>query len=234
LQTLDELSKKVDRLERQQHGSIHFFFQYLVSPLLLLIIGFILNQNVEQAKQSFQNLELEVKRIEAAQSLLNELFSDIPERAFIADRLMTKLVDEGLSKEISSIITQYYSQRFKNDLSMNDMAGVEKIAAAAKAIGGPAAESITKHLQMQRYYVIVASIKPINERDAIIKAKTLREKGYDSEIYYSTSDYLAVTIGNQSFSKANTLRKKAFDNGDAPSDSYLTTGVTFTERLYPR
>lgn len=87
---------------------------------------------------------------------------------------------------------------------------------------------------MQRYYVIVASIKPINERDAIIKAKTLREKGYDSEIYYSTSDYLAVTIGNQSFSKANTLRKKAFDNGDAPSDSYLTTGVTFTERLYPR
>ena len=229
----DEPSEKVDRTESKLRNWLGFYVPILSSPLLILVLGFFLNQQMEKQREAFQRLELEVKRIETAQHMLNELFSDIPERAFVADRLMRKLLDENLSKEVSSITALYYRQKLDQRLSNKTLDKAVEIETAAKAIGGSAAESITAQLQTQHYYLVAASIKPDGEKDAIDKAAALRVKKYDGEVYFSTSGYFTVTFGHLPLAEATSLLTKAVKNGDTPEDSYLIPGKTFTKRLYP-
>jgi hypothetical protein len=227
-------SENIGKNGRSTRRPISFFFQYLVSPLMLLVIGYLLNQQAERSKQVFNRLELDVKRIDVAQNMLTELFSGIPERAFVADRLLVKLVDSTLGNEISSIISRYYSQKLNRTLSGKEMEEAEKIATAASAIGGPAADSITIQMQQNHYYIVVASIKPSNEAEAVRKAEDLAGLGYNSEIYYSWSGYLAVTIGYLPFEDARSLLDRAVSKGNARPDSYLVPAKTFSKRVYPK
>ncbi len=233
MSTIEELTDKIDRFDREQQTKSRFFFRYLVSPLLILIIGYFLNQSVQEAKEQFHRLELEVNQIEAAQTMLADLFSDIPERAFIADRLMSKLVDEELSREISDIIALYYSQRLSRQLSDSTLADAEKIAAAAEAIGGPAAEAIQSQLRERQYYVVVASIQAEQREEAIQRAENLRRKGYNAEVHHSSTGYLAITVGNLPLSEAKALLTRAIAQNDGPEDAYLLPGDTFIQRVYP-
>ncbi len=231
--TIEELTDRINRLESEQRGKWRFVFQYLAGPLLLLIIGYFLNQSLEGAKQEFLQLQVEVNQIEAAQKMLTEIFSDVPERAFIADRLMSKLVDEALSNEISDIVQQYYSQKLDRPLSNKALQDVDGIVSAAEAIGGRAAESIKSQLREKRYYVVVASLIPEKRNEAISRAEVLRRKGYESEVHYSTTGYYAVTIGRLPLDEAKALRDRAIENDDGPHDSYLIPGNKFTEKIYP-
>ncbi len=231
--TIEELSERIERLESEQRGKWRFALQYLGAPLVLLIIGYLLNQSLEGAKQEFLQLQVEVKQIEAAQKMLAEIFSEVPERAFIADRLMSKLVDEALSNEISDIVQQYYSQKLDRPLTKNALRDIEDIVSAAEAIGGRAAEKIKSQVREKQYYVVVASIIPENRDEAIRRAELLRRKGYDSEVHYSTTGYYAVTIGHLPLNDAKALRNAAVDGNDAPDDSYLIPGTKFTEKIYP-
>ena len=233
MSTIEELSGKIEKIEKEQRSKWRFFYQYLVAPILLLVIGFFLNQNLEKAKQEFEMLQLEVKKIEAAQDMLTEIFSDVPERAFIADRLMSKLLDENLSKEISEIVERYYSQKLEQPLLNQSLQDVEEIVSAADAIGGRAAESIKNKLQQNLYYVVIASIVPQKRQEAIDSARRLKEKGYDSEVHYSSSGYYAVTIGHIPLMEAKTLREKAIEKNDAPPDAYLIPGTKFIEKIFP-
>ena len=60
-----DLSLRIDNLEKQSSSRVRFLLQYVLSPALLLLIGFFFSSKLEATKQSFQLLELEVKRIEA-------------------------------------------------------------------------------------------------------------------------------------------------------------------------
>ena len=92
---IQDLEKRVESLEKKKTSPFSFFLQYLLSPALLLMIGFLLNLQIETTKQGFQKLELEVKRIEATQKFIQELFSGSPQRAFIAERLISQIVEES-------------------------------------------------------------------------------------------------------------------------------------------
>jgi hypothetical protein len=105
---IQELEKRIETLEKKKESPARFFLQYLLSPLLLLVIGFLLNYQIEKAKQGFQLIELELKRIEATQKFVTELFSDNPQRALIAERLIAEIVEEKLAKDIAEIVENYY------------------------------------------------------------------------------------------------------------------------------
>src|SRR5829696_255866 len=137
--SVEDLEERIQRIEKAQSSGWGRFLKYIASPLLLLVIGSILNSRLEEARQDFQRLEIDVKQVDAAQKMLAELFSDIPERAFIADRLMSRLVDKELAAEVSDMVAKYYSQKLNSSTKSGD---VDKIAAAAEAIGGRAAEKV--------------------------------------------------------------------------------------------
>ena len=61
---LQDLEKRIEKLEKGKDGPARFFLQYLLSPLPLVIIRGLLNLQLEKAKQGFQKIELELKRIE--------------------------------------------------------------------------------------------------------------------------------------------------------------------------
>lgn len=239
--TLDDLSQRVDQLENKQGSRIGFFFQFILSPVLVVVIGGFLtlymNLRVEQAKQAFQTLELEVKRIETSQHMLGEVFSSEPARAFIADRLMTKLMDKQLAEEFSLITSRYFLQKFHRKLSLDTLYKNDDITTAANSVGGTAAKSFETQLQKQRYYIVALSLEPSQETEAIDKAKTLKSKGYDSEVHrsnHSERGHLAVTLGHLPFAEAKLLLTEAVRKGDGPKDSYLIPGKTFTEKIYPK
>lgn len=233
--TLEDLAGRIDKLEKQQSGRWRVFVQYLISPAILVIIGYLLNLQVEEAKQGLQRIEVDVKRIEAAQGMLSELFSDVPERAFIADRLMGKLVDSDLSEEISKIVTAYYTEKLNQALDSDEaLDEAEEITSAAKAIGGPAAERLVSKIEASTYYVVVASIPHREKARAIQLANSLTRNGYSSEVHYSTTGFYAVTIGHLPLAEAKALRREAIDEGHGPKDTYLTPGPQFKEKIYPR
>ena len=229
--TNEELARKIDQIEREQRSKWRLFLQFIVSPLLLLIIGYFLTGSIERAKEDFQHLQLEVKRIETAQIMLRDLFSNAPERAFVADRLMSKLVDETLSKQISEIVFGYYSSKNLNKrLSGPVLDKAAEIVGAAEAIGGPAADKIKTKL----YYIVVASKKPgkRDKAEAIECAKKLQKK-YKSKVHYSDSGYFVVTVGRLPLNKAKSLLTKVIESEDGREDSYLIPGNTFTKQIYP-
>lgn len=228
---LADLLARIEKIESQHRQWWRFFLQYLISPIVLVLIAAYFNHNLERTKQDFQNLALEVQRLEAAQDMLSELFSDIPERAFVADRLMSQLVDDELAAEISQIVTNYYSHKLDRMLSTDSVETVEQIMIAAEAIGGVAAESIARELEMKNYYVVVASVEPDNRIGALNAANSLKEKGYDAEVYLSISGYLGITVGKSPLEGARKLQIDAIANGDANEDSFLAPEERFTEKI---
>lgn len=228
--SLEDLAERIQRIEKAQYSAWGIFLKYIASPLLLLIIGSILNARFEDARQDFQRLEIEVKQVDAAQKMLGELFSDIPERAFIADRLMSRLIDKQLAAEVSDMVAKYYAQKLNAATRSGD---IDKIVAAAEAIGGPAAEKVTAKLRQANFYVVVASLPPDRREEAVMRAKDLGAKGYDSAVYYSSSGYFTVTAGHLPFERAKELRQRATVKNDIPDDSYIIPGRTFGDQIYP-
>ena len=213
----DDTEAPVRRIETEPHSRLRFFFQYLSSPLLLLVIGAVLNSQLEAARNEIRVRELEVKRLEAAQSLLESLFSGRPERGFVASRLFRRVVgDEGLADEVDDLVAKYYSQA----------ENTAEVEAARKAIGGRAAEAL------DRVFVVVASVPRGDRERAVALADEWRARGFESEVHGSSSGYFGVTAGPRlPLEKAHALRERAIANG-APDDTYLTPGAKFSDREY--
>jgi hypothetical protein len=227
---MQELSQRVAKLEKERSSGIRFFVQYLLSPLLLLAIGWFFNYKLEAAKQSLQLLELEVKRIEATRGFMQELFSGAPQRAFIAERLISKIVEEKLAQEISMIVKDYYSGKLQESISRKDIPEASKIKEAAQSIPSPASRQLIQTLEQPSYYVVVASVP--SEDDAISKAKALRTKEFKSEVILSTTGWYGVTLGRFSFQEAIEVKQKAIANGDAPKDAYIMTPARVVRTVF--
>ena len=229
---LKDLSLRIDNLEKQSASRVRFLLQYVLSPALLLLIGFFFNSKLEATKQSFQLLELEVKRIESTQGFLKELFSGTPQRAFVAERLICQIIEEKLATEISAIVKDYYDGKIENSISREDLREVEEIKVAAEKIRSPASVKLIETLRQPSYHVAVDSTS--SEQDAVQKAKEFRAKGYKSEVILTNTGLYAVTLGRYSFDEANRVKKKAIGTGEAPSDAYLISHRRVVETVFPQ
>jgi hypothetical protein len=229
---IEDLEKRLRALEETRRGHpVRLALQLLISPALLLLIGFFLNSKLEETKQSFQLLELEVRRIEATQGFLEELFSGTPERAFIAERLIAQIVEEKLAAEISAIVKDYYSEKVEELIAGEDLEEASEIQAAAEAMRSTAGKKLIETLQEKSYYLIVASLS--SEDSAIMKAQALRDEGHKSEVILSSTGYYGVTLGCYSFDEAKEAKKKAIKRGDAPKDAYIMTQRRVIKIVFP-
>ena len=215
--TFEELDDRVGKLEKHGRGRARFFFQYLLFPVLIVLIGFWFNLRLERAKQEFKHVELELKRIQAAHQMLNELFSGTPERAFIAERLITKIVDEHLAEEIHKIVEDYYLRKLEESASKGDLKTVERIATAAEGINSQASQEILLALEEPQFQIVAESFE--SQAEARRRADLLQAKGHESEVKPTRSGKFEVIIGGLALEEAILERTKALKDGLVLRDS---------------
>jgi hypothetical protein len=227
--SIEELDQRIQKLEQNKGKFSNLFLQYLLSPLLLLLIGFFLNARIEDAKQKLQSAELELKRIGAAQEMLKELFSGTPARAFIAERLLTKVIDKETSDEIKKIVETYYVGEIESKITNVD--NISQITSAAKEIQSEASKKILETVEKAQFHVVVASVA--TEQQAISTSKSLIAQGYNSESYLTPSGVYAVTLGSYALDEAMKVREKAMNSRVAPKDTWMSLGKSWLKRVYP-
>ena len=216
---------------KEKSGAFRFFMQYLFSPVIIIIIGFYFNVQLERTKQSFQTLELELKRIQAAQEMLQELFSGTPERAFIAERLIAQIVDEKLREEIHKLVTDYYTEQFDESIYAQDISKMSRISKAARKVKSPAGDRVVAAFMAVKYHIVAAS-KP-NEQTALAYSGELKETGFDSEAYFvPTTGIYNVTLGSYPLEEAMAKRNQAIQAEIVTPDAWLSKGEGW-KRLTP-
>lgn len=161
------IEKRLLKLEEDQRNPWRFFIQYILSPLLVVIIGSIMTYRVESGKK-------EMQEIQVASTMLPILFSDDKYKTFAAQRLWSRILkDEGLKAEIDSILKNYIMNRIENTLDEEkDMEAASDIYDAAKIFGGKVGESV------------VDSIEQNERRSGRMKnyrqVRDLKKSGYDA------------------------------------------------------
>ncbi|MEW5925451.1 MAG: SPOR domain-containing protein, partial [Candidatus Zixiibacteriota bacterium] len=197
--------------------------QYLFSPVIIIIIGFYFNVQLERTKQSFQTLELELKRIQAAQQMLEELFSGTPERAFIAERLIGQIVDENLREEIHKLVADYYTEQFDESIYAQDISKLSKISKAARKVKSAAGDKVVSAFMTVKYHIVAAS-KP-SEETALEYADELKQTGFSAEAYFvPTTGIYAVTLGAYPLEEAMAKRNQAIQESIVTPDAWLSKG----------
>lgn len=230
--TVDELNTRIDKLEKSKDSSVRFLVQYLLSPLIVVLIGFWFNVQHDRDQKNFRNIELELKRIEAAQDIIKELFSGTPERALIAESLLTKILDTKLSEEIHKIVQGYYKQSLEqSQLSTKDVEKTRQTIAVAKAVGGETGRNLVKAFEEAKFYVVAASA---GSKDAAIRQREeLRNKGYSSEAFRTPAGSYAVTLAHGTFEEAVSQKTKAIQAGIVKDDAWLSQGKSWLEKVSP-
>ena len=239
---LEALSKRIERLEDSQPKRWSTIAQQLLSPLILLIIGWWLNGQLEESKQILQRSELDLRRISAVQGMLEQLFSGKPEQAFVTERLMKRIVEQELADEISRVVAQYYRGELERlgqgqeRISEAQVAAMQEITEPAKRLGADSALEIAKAADAQRAFVVGKSIaidSPDGRALAIAEAERLRAKGYDSAVWSSRTGYYGIVAGHLPIEKALALKGRAVAAGDVEPDAYLHSGGRFIEQVWP-
>ena len=235
-----DILKRLDNVEAKlQLPRIQFAAQYLLFPVMLALATFFfnwrlqkseqaVNSSLEEAKRNFEVVELEVRRLEASQKFLDELFSGTVERAMLSEKLMSRLIDDDeLEREISDTVARFYRAEIENSLRDKDFTKIAEIQTAAERIGSPAGRQIL----LDEYFVIIKSTK--NRQEAIEEAQKLQSYGYQSEVILSITGYYGISLGRYRFEDARNAMTDAQRRDLAPADAYLMTGERVKEYIYP-
>ncbi|MCP5107594.1 MAG: hypothetical protein GY950_29670 [bacterium] len=135
MEEIKKIEKRLEKLEKQSFA--RFFIQYIFSPLLLIIIGALLNWQLEHKKSEIQKLQL-------AQEMVSTLFTVDAHRAFITQKLINKVLDKELSDEIAQTLEEYYKRKVEKYIEDEDFEAAEKIISAAESIYGELAKELKK------------------------------------------------------------------------------------------
>lgn len=209
----------------------------VLSPVLVVVVGAVLgfhfNNQLEAAKQTFAIQEMELKRIDAAQRMLTELFSQTPERAFAAERLLSRVItDESLRREIQDIVRRYYKAKFK--ITGEDISTLAQIAEAAENVGSEAGKLVlgdTAALVKSQVYVVIGSYR--TQEAAVRLAKRLERNGLQPEVHRTPSEKFPVALPAATLAEGARLRTEAIRSGMADESSWVTQGKTWKGKIYP-
>lgn len=215
-------------------GRTQKFLQFLnvISPILVVIIGSYFTHKLSETERMIHRNELELKRIDAARELMDELFSGTPERAFIAERLIINVIsDDNLSEEISSIVDKYYALTLESLIRDENYSSVDQIAEAAVLLR-PHKVITIQDKNTPAWHVIVFS--SLSSEKSIEYAHNLRNNGFPSDVYLTGNGYYAVTLGQYPIETAKRKRDTAIELGVADSTSWLSKGSTWLNRIFPQ
>jgi|GEM_PF-5354759 len=137
------LENRIKKLESDKQNKFRVFVQFLLSPILIIIIGGILNNQLEKKKTEIQQIQL-------AQNMMASLFSDDAHKSFATQKLMEKaLEDDSLNQEIGKIVERYYRNRVEELLYQGEIESAKKIVNAAESIGGSVAHRFLEILNKE-------------------------------------------------------------------------------------
>ncbi len=111
----------------------------VLTPLLVLSMGIILNRKLEEQKSALQHADLKQKKIDLMQKIVPQLF-DTNNTKTLAMMLLMKDIDSVIANDIQVIIIKNYSaaKNTKDSIQANSMLN------AAKSFGGPLVDSLKK------------------------------------------------------------------------------------------
>jgi hypothetical protein len=136
------LEARIAKLEKQ--SASRFFVQYLLSPLLVLAVGAVMNYRVEQNRGEIERAKSDIQRIDLAQKMIPILFAGNPDQAFATQRLMEKVLDPEVAKEFKEVIAKYYKAKVEADLKKGDIKSAVETLTAAQSIGGQSADQVVQ------------------------------------------------------------------------------------------
>jgi len=212
--TETDLETRVSKLEKQ--GSAKFFVQYLLSPLLLLIFGAVLNARVERSREALEEAKADIQRLDLAQKMIPILFAGNPDQAFATQRLMEKVLDPEVAKDFREVITKYYSAKIESDVKKGDFQAAAATLTAAQNIGGQAAVQVEQSVQgaqkrtLQRYAdkLHIASLKEREGFEDLLAGK------YDEAIQAFQAAENAYNSYHQVYELARLLRSRRQELND--------------------
>lgn len=137
-----ELEARLAKLEKQ--GASRFFVQYLLSPLLVLAVGAVINYRVEQNKGEIEKAKSDIQRIDLAQKMIPILFAGNPDQAFATQRLLEKVLDPDVANEFREVIAKYYKAKVDSDLKKGDIKSAVETLTSAQSIGGQSADQVVQ------------------------------------------------------------------------------------------
>jgi len=229
---VSELEERLKKLEGKKTPEwFSFSAQNFLAPVLVLGVGYFLNGKIDEAK-------LAINQVEAVSKMTGELFSETPARVLITVRLLKKIVDDDLAKEITSVVVDHYSSQLQPDesgkivFSAKKVREINDLLLATLQTESDVATKIAERVKSNTHYLVVASLTL--EESAVSYAKKLVEKWYDAEVHFSTTGYYGVTIGRGDVFAARKLFKSARAAGDAPKDAYLHDGSRFIKKVFPK
>jgi tetratricopeptide (TPR) repeat protein len=139
-QRIRELERRLSGIEEESRKGIRFFVQYLLSPIMVVAIGLMVNLKIEQDRKELQEVKI-------VQSMLSTLFSDDEFKIMATRRLMDKVLqDKALKIELGSIISDYMNSKFVTSAKTGDYEKAVRVYQAVKAVGGDIGEEIAKNI----------------------------------------------------------------------------------------
>lgn len=201
----------------------------LITPIAVVCMGHYFTIQIDSINREYQKKELEIHKIDIAKSFLNELFSGVPERAFLAERLISKVVDDSLKIEIKNIIYDYYENELHKSIENKNYKKINDIIQAAKSMNSQAGQKIERDINSEQYFIIIASIKSKDE--AIKYANEYEKKGYKCNIYFTKRNYYAITLGKYTYQQAQVILNEELEKKAITPTSYIVTGKTFLEQI---
>jgi tetratricopeptide (TPR) repeat protein len=138
---IKQIEDRIANLEKSSRGKFGFFIQYLLSPILVVAIGVLVNFQIEKDKKELQQLTV-------AQSMMATLFSDDEYKTLATKRLLDEVLkDENLKTEIGNIIKDYMSSKFVASVRDGNYERATGIYEAVTNIGGNESLAIASEIQ---------------------------------------------------------------------------------------
>ena len=97
-----ETGRESSSAEKGQ-SPFRFFVQYLLSPILVALLGIYFNSRLEATKT-------DVERMKMAEQLLPNLFGKNHSQALASEKLLSRLVDSQLADELNQITEDYFTE----------------------------------------------------------------------------------------------------------------------------
>lgn len=203
----------------------------LVASLLVNISLNNSNRKYRDAEQEMREMELQVRRVEATNSLLSELFGDVPERAFLSEKLASIILDSTTCAAVRDVVTTYFRNSFNAHIESGNIGQADIILAAGSAMRTEVGMELNENVAGTTYHVVVFSEQDKN--DAIRKATAYTKFGYPCEVHYTPSGLYAVSLGRHSYDEAKRIRQEVIDIHGIHNSAWISTGEKWIHKVFP-
>lgn len=149
---------------------VKFFLQYLISPIVIAIVGFVINSNINERKQKLETYKF------YADIFTDAFNDDNPEKGLkLANMLPLLMEDKFIADSFKNNIYAYYQAVLEKSLINGDEAKLESVA---KAITENAPPVTNQDINEEKNNIVINNAKTISKRAQI--AKEYEKKGLES------------------------------------------------------